>query len=134
VHSYSIIKGAGVAKATIKSKTGAVITVEGSETEVSNILSNFERTATVVNAKQSVAKRQVEKKENRKRSSASDLIIGLKESGFFDKPKGLAEISEALEEGGFLYPVTSLSGVVLGLVQKRVLRRKKIDRRWVYGK
>jgi hypothetical protein len=123
-----------VAKATIKSKSGAVITVEGSESEVSNILSNFERTATVADVKQSVTKRRAEKKENRKRSSASDLIIGLKESGFFDKPKGLAEISVALEEGGFLYPVTSLSGVVLGLVQKRVLRRKRIDGRWVYGK
>lgn len=123
-----------MAKATIKSKSGAVITVEGSESEVSNILSNFERTATVADVKQSVTKRRAEKKENRKRSSASDLIIGLKESGFFDKPKGLAEISVALEEGGFLYPVTSLSGVVLGLVQKRVLRRKRIDGRWVYGK
>lgn len=123
-----------MAKATIKSKTGAVITIEGSETEVSNILSNFERAAVVSHAKQVLTKSQGDKKENKKRSSASDLVIGLKESGFFDKPKGLSEISEALEQEGFLYPVTSLSGVVLGLVQKKYLRRKKIDRRWVYGK
>jgi hypothetical protein len=30
--------------------------------------------------------------------------------------------------------VTSLSGVVLGLVKKRELRRKKHERKWVYGK
>ena len=123
-----------MAKATIKSKTGAVITIEGSEAEVSNILSNFERTAAVSHAKQVLTKNQGEKKENKKRSSASDLMIGLRERGFFDKPKGLNEIAEALEEEGFLYPVTTLSGVVLGLVQKKMLRRKKADRRWVYGK
>jgi hypothetical protein len=58
----------------------------------------------------------------------------LKEDGFFEKPKSLADISKALEEQGYLYPVTSLSGVVLGLVQKKVLRRKKVDKKWGYGK
>ena len=68
------------------------------------------------------------------RSAASDLVVELKEDRFFDKPKGLAEISKALEEKGFIYPVTTLSGVVLGLVQKRLLGRKKLEGRWVYGK
>jgi hypothetical protein len=123
-----------MAKATIKSKTGALITVEGSESEVSNILSVFERTAAVGHAKEVVAKRQTVKKETKKRLAASDLVINLKEDGFFEKPKSLADISKALEEQGYLYPVTSLSGVVLGLVQKKVLRRKKVDKKWGYGK
>ena len=123
-----------MAKATIKSKTGAVITIEGSETEVSNILSAFERTAVVGHVKQVITKKQALKKEQQKRLSASDMLIDLKEEGFFEKPKGLGEISKALEEKGFLYPVTTLSGVVLGLVQKRFLRRKKVEGRWVYGK
>ena len=123
-----------MAKATIKSKTGAVITVEGSEAEVSNILSVFERTATVSQMKTVVSKKQAEKKEDNKRLAASDLITILKEEGFFEKPKSLADISSTLEEQGYLYPVTSLSGVVLGLVQKKILRRKKIDKKWVYGK
>jgi hypothetical protein len=58
----------------------------------------------------------------------------LKEDGFFDKRKGLAEISKALEEKGYIYPVTTLSGVMLGLVQKRLLGRRKVEGRWVYGK
>jgi hypothetical protein len=39
-----------------------------------------------------------------------------------------------LEEGGFMYPVTTLSGVMLSLVQKKILSRKKVDGMWVYGK
>lgn len=123
-----------MAKATIKSKTGAVITVEGSNDEVSNILSMFERSALVERAKHTVAKGRAVKKEQKKRQSASDLVIDLKEEGFFERPKALGDISAALEEKGFLYPVTTLSGVVLGLVQKKLLRRKKVEGRWAYGK
>jgi hypothetical protein len=123
-----------MAKATIKSSTGAVITVEGSDSEVSSILTAFERGAAVGQARGVVAKQQEGKKATKKRLAASDLVIGLNERGFFEKPKTLAEISAALEEEGFLYPVTTLSGIVLGLVKKKRLRRKKIDGRWAYGK
>jgi hypothetical protein len=123
-----------VPKATIKSKTGAVITIEGSEVEVSNILTVFERTAAVGKEKAVASKAHARKKEDKKRLAASDLIVSLKEDGFFEQPKALGDISKALEEQGYLYPTTSLSGVVLGLVQKRMLRRKKVDGKWVYGK
>ena len=121
-------------KATIKSKSGAVVTIEGSEKEVASILATLERATTVERTKGLMTKTQAAKKERKKRATASDLVIGLKEDGFFDRPKGLMEISKALEEGGYLYPVTTLSGVMLGLVQKKLVGRKKIEGRWVYGK
>jgi hypothetical protein len=121
-------------KATIKTKSGAVITIEGSDSEVSNVLGVFERASAVGHAKEVLTKGKQLAKENKKRQSASDLIIVLKEDGFFEKPKSLGEISKAIEEKGYLYPVTTLSGVVLGLVQKGFLRRKKIERKWAYGK
>jgi hypothetical protein len=123
-----------MAKATIKSKTGAVITVEGSESEVSSILSTFERTSVVDQTKKVLARTKSARKNEKKREGASDLIIDLREGGFFDKPKALGEICDALEEKGFLYPVTTLSGIVLGLVKRRELRRKKQEKKWVYGK
>jgi hypothetical protein len=123
-----------MAKATIKSSSGAVITVEGSEEEVSKILSAYERTSVVGHAKQAIARSKATKRDDKKREGAANLIIKLREEGFFNKPKALGEVSEALEAEGFLYPTTSLSGVVLGLVKKRELRRKKVDGRWVYGK
>jgi len=123
-----------MAKATIKSSSGAVITVEGTQEEVAKIISNYERTSIVGQAKQAIARTRTAKKDEKKRATASDLLIGLRESGFFNKAKTLAEMGNALEEKGFLYPTTTLSGVVLGLVKRRELRRKKVEGRWVYGK
>ncbi len=123
-----------MARATIKSKTGALITVEGTEREVSNILATFEKTAAVGHVKEAIAKSKAAKKEERKRMTASDLIVGLKEDGYFNKPKTLGDISKALEEKGYIYPVTTLSGVMLGLVKKKLFGRKEIEGKWVYGK
>jgi hypothetical protein len=123
-----------MAKATIRSKTGTVITIEGSDSEVSNILSIFERTEAISQAKKRVSRNQAHKKEEKRRASASDMIVDLKEQGYFEEPRTLIEISHALEERGFLYPVTSLSGVVLNLLRKKVLRRKKAEGKWIYGK
>jgi len=123
-----------MAKATIKSKTGALITIEGTEKEVSDILSTFERTAVVGQVKAAIARGRSEKKEQKKRANVSDLVVTLQEEGFFNKPKGLSEISRALEEQGYICPVTTLSAVMLGLVKKRLFRRKKAEGKWVYGK
>lgn len=123
-----------MAKATIKSKSGAIIKVEGTEDEVTNILARFETFASVHKAKEAKKKQVIEQKSQRKRAAAGDLVLSIKEDGFFDKPKGLGEIARALEEKGYLYPTTTLSGVVLGLVQKKFLGRKKKDGKWVYGK
>lgn len=121
-------------KATIKTKSGAVITVEGSEKEVSRILADYERSAVVHQVKKMVTATKVAQKEKKKRAAASDLVISLKEDGFFDKPRCLAEVAKALEETGYIYPVTTLSGVMIGLVQKKLLGRKKLEGKWVYGK
>jgi hypothetical protein len=123
-----------MAKATIKSKTGAIITIEGSEHEVSNILAGFDRLAGVQQTKAQMARHRAERKEERKRMTASDIILGLQDDGFFNKPKTLTEIAEALEEKGHIYPTTSLSGVMLALVKRRLFGRKKTDGKWVYGK
>ena len=123
-----------MAKVTIKSKSGAVITVEGTNEEISNILTMFEKTSVVGQAKEAIARAKSVKKEQKKRAGASDLIVEMKEEGFFQKPKTLAEISKALEEKGHIYATTSLSGVMIALVQKRLMGRKKVDGRWVYGK
>lgn len=121
-------------KATIKSKTGTVITIEGTKEELTRILSDFERLSAVQEIKTKVSKEAAKKKDENKRRAASDLIIELREDGFLTKPKTLGEIAEALERIGYIYPTTTLSGVVIGLVQKKLLGRKKINGKWVYGK
>lgn len=123
-----------MAKATIKTKSGAVISVEGTEAEVANILEQFETANTVSRARETKKKMVTEQKSERKRTNAVDLVLALKEDGFFNKPRGLGEVSAALEEKGFMYPVTTLSGTVLSLVQRKFLSRKRKEGKWVYGK
>lgn len=123
-----------MAKATIKSASGATITVEGTKEEVSSVVSMFEKTSVVAEAKGAIARVRAARKQEKKRETATDLVVGLREDGFFEKPKTLSDIGTALEEQGFLYPITTLSGVVLGLVKRKQLRRKKLDGKWVYGK
>src|SRR5207302_22016 len=106
------------------------ITIEGNESEVSTILATYERTSVVDQAKKAIARSRTTKKSEKGRQGASDLIVELREAGFFEKPKSLGEIAHALEEKGYLYPVTTLSGVVLGLVKKRELHRKKHEGKW----
>jgi hypothetical protein len=121
-------------KATIKSKTGAHIIIEGTEKEVAGIVSAFENMSNVTQFKDERNKKNIVKKEQKKRATASDLIVTLKEEGYFDKPKNLTEISSKLEEKGHVYPVTTLSGVMIGLVQNKLFGRKKVEGKWVYGK
>lgn len=123
-----------MAKASLKTKGGTIITIEGTHEEVARIVSEFNRVDTVSQLKKEVSKRDLVKKEEKKRRGASDLIIELREEGFFDKPKGINEIGNELETKGHLYPITTLSGILIGLVRKRLLGRKKTDGKWVYGK
>jgi hypothetical protein len=123
-----------MAKATITSQTGATITVDGTPDEISKVISMYEQTSVRGNARGAIARAKAGKKAEKKRDSAADLIVQLRDDGFFEKAKSLGEVADALEEKGFLYPVTTLSGVVLGLLKKRELRRKKHEGKWVYGK
>ena len=125
-------------KATIKSQTGAIITVEGTQGEISKIISDFERSVTIVKAKSEFVEEEKQKRTEKKRRAASDLIVELRDDGFFDKPRILSEIIQALEEKGRIVPVTSLSGIMISLVQDKILQRKKIEgkqgKKWGYVK
>lgn len=123
-----------MAKATIHAKSGAVITVEGTETEVSRIIAQYEAAEVSSRAPQPDKPGGSVRGKSKRRESASELVLDLKKQGFFEKPRTLGEVGTALEEKGFLYPVTTLSGVMLGLLKRGQVRRKKAEGRWVYGK
>jgi len=60
-------------------------------------------------------------------TSSSERILSLKQEGFFKTQKSIAEIRAELKKNGWHYPVTSLSGRLQALVQKRHLRRENVD-------
>jgi hypothetical protein len=55
--------------------------------------------------------------------TCTERVLSLRGEGFFDQPRGLSDIRDGLGDRGWVYPLTSLSGTVQGLVQKRALRR-----------
>jgi hypothetical protein len=121
-------------KAHITTASGTKITIEGDAAEVASVVNQIQSGHPVAKREGRRTRAVEEKRERKKQDSAKDHIVTLKEESFFDKPKKLAEVAKKLEESGHLYPVTTLSGVMLGLVQKRLLARVKRDGMWMYGK
>ena len=71
-------------------------------------------------------------KQNRPRSAIgqpntlSGRILALQGDGFFETPQPIAAVREGLQSRGWRYPVTTLSGTLQGLVQRRKLRRERM--------
>jgi len=63
-------------------------------------------------------------KEKANTKSSVGRILVLREEGFFNSPKSIAEVCDELASNGWHYPQTSLSGPLQTLVQRRELRRK----------
>jgi hypothetical protein len=69
------------------------------------------------------------KKSSSKAKTANSLngrILVLKEEDFFSSPRAISEVRDELQAHGWHYPLTTLSGALIALVQKRELRRQKI--------
>jgi hypothetical protein len=122
-----------MAKAHLKLANGTEVTIEGSPAEVARIVAQTQGGASQTPSSPKGTKVVDAKREVKKQRTATDRVVGFKEDGFFDKPKALGDIKAELQKAGYLYPVTTLSGVMLGLVQKKLLTRAKTPEGWVYG-
>lgn len=118
-----------MAKANIDTKSGTKITIEGTTEEISEILGVIQKREEGRNMN-----RRSRTQTKNSGTKLSDLILELREEGFFDKQQGLVEVKKMLEEKGHIYPVTTLSGTLLSQVKKKILRRLPEGKRWVYVK
>jgi hypothetical protein len=116
-----------MAKAQITTPEGVSIKVEGTPDEIVNLIAELKKrdgTRTATGRSRSKLPR----------SSVTALVESLIDGGFFKKPRGLAEVKDALAEMGHHYPVTTLSGVMLKQVRRRNLRRLKTNKVWTYAR
>jgi hypothetical protein len=113
-----------LARAHIESKNGTTIEVEGTPEEIAKIISDVKQKEAQQRAKVAT--------QGEKSTNATDFVLELRELGFFDKPRTLSAIKAKLAENGLIYPITSLSGVVLTQVRKKNLSRVKEEGRWAY--
>jgi hypothetical protein len=119
-----------MAKATIKLNSGTNITVEGTPEEVTSIINLLKHESSHYD--QQKHKKNHTNRQKGSMTSPTDLLISLTDGDFFKQPKDLAAIKLGLEEIGYKYPVTTISTLVRRLVRKRILRRFKEDKRWMY--
>jgi len=54
-------------------------------------------------------------------------ILVIRSEGFFKAQRTLGEVREALGSRGWHYPLTTLSGLMQGLVRNRELRRERVN-------
>ena len=59
-------------------------------------------------------------------TTLSERVLMLQADGFFNKPQVIGAIREGLQVHGWHYPVTTLSGTLQALVQRRKLRRERV--------
>lgn len=72
-------------------------------------------------------KRPSDKPKAKQRSGPQAYVEEMVADGFFKKPKTISEVKAELENRGHHIPLTSLSGPMQKLCQKKVLRRQKPD-------
>jgi hypothetical protein len=111
-------------KAEMINGSGTRITIEGTQEEVKRMLDLLEGNRTVKDRKTNKTKTS--------RMSISDMLHELKEEGFFDKPKSLVEVKNALAEHGRIYELSTLSAQVIRQVRQRRLGRIKNEKKWKY--
>lgn len=119
-------------KATIPLPTGGSVVVEGTPSEIEAVIKRLSG----VPAARAKATRPPKQVRGSSPGSVKDHVLELRESGFFSKARGLTEVKDALAAKGHLVPITTLSGVMLGIVKGKDLRRLKDgqDKNWKYGR
>ena len=116
-------------KAQIKKKDGTHIVIEGSEGEVKRLLNLIHEDKPV-----KTQKTKDNKETKTEKMSIGDMILELREEGFFARPKSLVEIKNALAAKGGIYKVTTLSAQMIRQARKRNLGRIKQNKKWMYVK
>ena len=119
-----------MAKAQLTTKAGTLVTIEGTTDEVATLIELFDGEATSGKTKPAAGKTR--KTSHKKLNGLTAQLGGLKDEGFFKKPKEFGVIKAALEQQGHYHARTALAPTLLSLVRKRELRRLKDKKHWVY--
>jgi hypothetical protein len=121
-------------KATIKTKSGTEIVIESDRKTINEIVMTFQRREEMLERfrEASQNKRAGNIQGKKEHPSATDMILRLKQEGFFKEKKAIGEKQEELEKRGYHHPQTSLSGVLLRLLRKGELIRIREEKGWEY--
>jgi hypothetical protein len=126
-----------MAKANLILPDGTKVTIDGTAEEVANLLSKFSQPQEGGGQKKVTGRKKKTAGRTGKgtapsRKGPQTLIAEFVEEGYFKSKRTIADIQKKLEQGGHIYAQTSLSPPLLRLTRKKVLRRIKDKKGWVY--
>ena len=117
-----------MSKARIDRPNGTKIIVEGTPEEVASILRRVE-----LPSDERLSESPRPKEGKKTKITTKELILELKEDGFFKKKRTQRSVSDALENRGHFYSDASVGTALHRLVRDdRKLRRMKEEGKWVY--
>lgn len=121
-------------KATIKTKSGTEIIIEGDRETINEIVTTIQRREEMrEHFREKFQKRHNEMVHGKQKPlSATDMILRLKHEGYFKEKKTLGEIQKELEKHGYIYPQSTLSAIILRLLRKGELGRMRDEKQWRY--
>lgn len=102
------------------------------EDEVKNMLASHEKRLAELEKKILDQKTIIKKSGGKK--TIIDLLMHLKNEGFFDGPESLRQIVDKLSEMGYHYAAASLTSPLQKAVRKGILGRIRKDDIWLYVK
>ncbi|MDD5095924.1 MAG: hypothetical protein PHY95_00195 [Candidatus ainarchaeum sp.] len=118
-------------RAEIKTEEGLYVVVEGSMSEVESLIAFLKKGV----HKMPVAETEISKNRfSGGKKTLADLILGLEDGGFFDKPQGVGSVKTALEQNAHYYTLPVVSTTLRRLVQKGSLGRVLNEGVWCYVK
>ena len=124
-------------KATIRTKSGTEIEIESDRQTVMEIIATIQRREELRERFREESQRRHEEVIHRRSTtslSATDFILKLQREGFFKEKKTLGEIQSELQKHGYMYPLSTLSAVVLRLIRHGDLDRIRDEDKWKYVK
>ncbi|NYZ77141.1 hypothetical protein H0O02_02380 [Candidatus Micrarchaeota archaeon] len=117
-----------MAQVEISTSGGTKILVEGTTQEI-NAIVDYVKSRETTSHTGVVAEKSPHRKKN-----LTDLILDLKGEGFFDSPKKITEVKNALDQKAHFYPLPSVSTRLIRLVRGGELGRVKMESKWGYVK
>jgi hypothetical protein len=122
-------------KATIRTKSGTEIEIESDRQTIMEIISTIQRREELRERFREESKRRHEEVIHRQSAapvSATGFILRLEREGFFKEKRTLGEIQSELQKNGYMYPLSTLSAVMLRLIRHGDLERIKDEDKWRY--
>jgi hypothetical protein len=124
-----------MAKANMVLPDGTKVTIEGTAEEVALMLSKCSQGSSAPDRKSPKAERHDPcRRASRasRRMGPQTYIAELADEGFFKTKRTLGDIQKKLEERGHIYAKSNSSKAMTRLTRKRILRRIKEEKGWVY--